>query len=309
VERSPPVLILVPSHVLELQLLKTISSLSSNITAIPLPPPPGVRSYTDYIRTVSSTLNNDSFPFIGVGTPKSLISWWKAGKKGVHGYNRMKEALNGARHVVLDEADSLLLNGGHKGKQEITEIVQAFREIGSQIIYVGATVRGSAVDSLLGRKTIILKGCVEGKPPRQISEEFINISSLDDSPSKLNDLIQGQISQGYFKILIFANSIMSALKISRILETSHIKDLNISLIHSEIDADHRVDIINKFGKGFKESETNQIHVLISTDIVARGVDFQNVDVVINAEFPQSHAQYLHRAGRTGRGGKPGKGIT
>lgn len=53
----------------------------------------------------------------------------------------------------------------------------------------------------------------------------------------------------------------------------------------------------------------KIWVLITTELMARGIDFKGVNVVINYDFPQSVASYIHRIGRCGRAGRKGEAIT
>ena len=53
----------------------------------------------------------------------------------------------------------------------------------------------------------------------------------------------------------------------------------------------------------------KIWILIATDLMARGIDFKGVNMVINYDFPQSIVSYIHRIGRTGRAGESGKAIT
>ena len=89
--------------------------------------------------------------------------------------------------------------------------------------------------------------------------------------------------------------------------------LNIDVLHSDRPVQQRELIINKF-------RLREIWVLICTDLVARGLDFKGVNLVINYDFPQvfmsslllidqSGISYIHRIGRTGRAGKEGHAIT
>ena len=79
-------------------------------------------------------------------------------------------------------------------------------------------------------------------------------------------------------------------------------NINVEVIHSERTQSQRDKIIECF-------RTGKIWVLIATDIMARGMDFYNVNLVINYDFPQSNASYIHRIGRTGRAGLKGTAIT
>lgn len=79
-------------------------------------------------------------------------------------------------------------------------------------------------------------------------------------------------------------------------------DLNIDFIHSERDQKERSSIVSKFREGL-------IWFLVCTDLMARGIDFKGVNVVINYDCPKKVVSYIHRIGRTGRAGRKGKAIT
>lgn len=78
--------------------------------------------------------------------------------------------------------------------------------------------------------------------------------------------------------------------------------LNVDVIHAERTAKQRDEVIRRFRKG-------DVWVLIATDVLARGVDFKGVNLVINYDVPQSAQAYVHRIGRTGRNGRGGKAVT
>lgn len=76
----------------------------------------------------------------------------------------------------------------------------------------------------------------------------------------------------------------------------------IEVLSSDKSKDERQKIITQFDQG-------KFWVLITTDIVARGIDFRNVNLVINYDFPNSMLTYIHRVGRTGRAERQGTAIT
>jgi len=78
--------------------------------------------------------------------------------------------------------------------------------------------------------------------------------------------------------------------------------LNVNVIHADKKKEERDEIIKQFRLG-------KIWVLVCTDLMARGIDFKNVNTVVNYDFPQSIVSYIHRIGRTGRAGKEGKAFT
>ena len=76
----------------------------------------------------------------------------------------------------------------------------------------------------------------------------------------------------------------------------------IEVLSSEKNKEERQKIINQFDNG-------KFWILITTDIVARGIDFKNVNLVINYDFPNSMLTYIHRVGRTARAERNGAALT
>lgn len=113
--------------------------------------------------------------------------------------------------------------------------------------------------------------------------------------------IRQMIQNGEFKppIIIFLQSITRAKALFH--ELLYDK-LNVDVIHAERTPKQREETIKRFKNG-------DIWVLITTDVIARGVDFKGVNLVINYDVPQTAQAYVHRIGRTGRGGKDGKAVT
>jgi translation initiation factor 4A len=75
----------------------------------------------------------------------------------------------------------------------------------------------------------------------------------------------------------------------------------ISFIHGEMDPEER-------SRRMKEFRAGQARIMISTDLLARGIDVQQVSVVINYELPTQQENYIHRIGRSGRFGRKGTAI-
>ena len=73
-------------------------------------------------------------------------------------------------------------------------------------------------------------------------------------------------------------------------------------INGKISQSNRIGALNKF----KSGERN---ILVATDVASRGLDIQNVDLIVNYDIPQQTKDYIHRVGRTARAGKSGKSIT
>lgn len=100
-------------------------------------------------------------------------------------------------------------------------------------------------------------------------------------------------------VLIFVQSIERAKELFHELVFDGI---NVEVIHSDRTKAQRDNIIDQFRVG-------KIWVLIATELMARGLDFKGVNLVINYDFPQTVASYIHRIGRTGRAGRQGEAVT
>lgn len=101
------------------------------------------------------------------------------------------------------------------------------------------------------------------------------------------------------RVIVFAGSKLKVREINRSLLHMHI---NCGEMHSDLDQSQRDDIMYKFKIG-------QIDVLVATDIVARGIDIDDIAIVINYDVPHDSEDYVHRIGRTARADKDGRAIT
>ncbi|KAK7245162.1 hypothetical protein RIF29_39997 [Crotalaria pallida] len=79
-------------------------------------------------------------------------------------------------------------------------------------------------------------------------------------------------------------------------------NIRVDVIHSDLSQEERENAVDNFRSG-------KTWVLIATDVVARGMDFKGVNCVINYDFPDSAAAYIHRIGRSGRAGRAGEAVT
>ena len=80
------------------------------------------------------------------------------------------------------------------------------------------------------------------------------------------------------------------------------KGYNAEAMHSDLLQEQRDDVMYRF-------KTGQIDILVATDIVARGIDIDDIQLVINYDVPHDEEDYVHRIGRTARAGKDGRAIT
>ncbi len=101
------------------------------------------------------------------------------------------------------------------------------------------------------------------------------------------------------RVIVFAGSKLKVKEINRSLRQMHI---NSGEMHSDLDQSQRDDMMYRFKSG-------QVDVLVATDIVARGIDIDDIATVVNYDVPHDSEDYVHRIGRTARAQRDGKAIT
>jgi ATP-dependent RNA helicase DDX52/ROK1 len=151
-------------------------------------------------------------------------------------------------------------------------------------------------DSFLQNPIRVLIGQENSGAP-SIHQRLIFAGREDGKIIALRNLIQeGKLTP---PALLFTQSIERSKELYRELAFDGI---NVEVMHSDRTASQREMIINRFRVG-------DIWILICTDLMARGIDFKAVKMIINYDLPQSAVSYIHRIGRTGRGGREGEAIT
>ena len=131
-----------------------------------------------------------------------------------------------------------------------------------------------------------------------IKQYYVQIKTFVQKKEVLIDLLkQCRIAQA----IIFANTINTARDIENLLNTQDIP-FSTAIFHGSLSASTRNSIFEDFKK-------NKIRILISTDVTARGIDVQGINLVINFDMPDDLQTYIHRVGRSGRYGRKGISIS
>ncbi|KAL9547578.1 hypothetical protein MBANPS3_006104 [Mucor bainieri] len=203
--------------------------------------------------------------------------------------------LTAVKHLVLDEADKLLDQGFLDQTDEIfaacssTTIQKSLfsATFSSHVEELASTVMKDPIRIVIGAKNAATE---------TIKQELLFTGTEAGKMIALRQLVQKGIKP---PVLIFVQSIERAKELFHELIFDGI---NVEVIHSDRTKAQRDNIIDQFRVG-------KIWVLIATELMARGLDFKGVNLVINYDFPQSVASYIHRIGRTGRAGRQGEAVT
>lgn len=195
--------------------------------------------------------------------------------------------------LVLDEADKMLNLGF---KEEMTQIIDRLPDRRQNLLF-SATLNSEldSIHHLMLNNPVIIK----------IESEQDNIDLIDQiayyvPEEKKGPLLRYIIKHNDLKqVLVFTSSVFKADSVVNKLCKNGI---NAEAIHSKKSQQARSEALIKFKAG-------NLRVLVSTDLLSRGIDIEFLPCVINYELPRSPKDFIHRIGRTGRAESPGQAIT
>jgi translation initiation factor 4A len=280
-EEYPQVLVLATTRELATQIHTVFTNISKYM---------GINIQLCIGGTRVKTNNNKSDPYrqirtahVLVGTPGRVFDYINA-----KAFDAKKLKL-----FVMDEADALL-------KEDFIEQIKSIitsLDANTQICVFSATYPREILDIasaiMTQPKEILLKR-------ENLSLDLIKQYRIDTSQEKfkfdtLVDLYKNLLIG---QCIIFVNSIGTADELTSKLEEN---GFSVNKIHGGMETAQRTEVLRDFRLGL-------IRVLITTDILSRGIDVEQIGIVINYDVPRDKAQYIHRIGRSGRFGKLGVAI-
>ncbi|HRO42964.1 MAG TPA: DEAD/DEAH box helicase [Flavipsychrobacter sp.] len=219
---------------------------------------------------------------IVVCTPGRLIAHLKMG------YLKF----DGLRYLVLDEADRMLDMGFYEDLMKIINVLPKKR----QNMFFSATMppqMRKLANTILVNPVAI--NIAISKPPEQIRQGAF----LVFEPQKQR-LVQHILKLEEFgSVVVFCSSKQSVKQLA-----GELRQLNFSAqqIHSDLQQQEREQVLLDF-------KNKKIKILIATDIISRGIDIEDIDLVINYDVPHDGEDYIHRIGRTARAASKGTAYT
>jgi len=194
---------------------------------------------------------------------------------------------------VLDEADEMLSRGFKDQIYDIFQLLPPKLQVGvfsatlpPEALEITRKFMNKPVRILVKRDELTLEG---------IKQFYVNVEKEDWKLDTLCDLYE---TLAITQSVIFANT---RRKVDWLTDKMRERDHTVSATHGDMDQNTRDVIMREFRSGSSR-------VLITTDLLARGIDVQQVSLVINYDLPTQPENYLHRIGRSGRFGRKGVAI-
>ena len=271
-------MVIVPTRELAIQIAESIEGLSyfTDVSSIAVYGGGDGNSFTAEKKALTSGVD------IVVCTPGRMIAHLNMG------YVKLK----GLKYLVLDEADRMLDMGF---SEDIAKIINYLPKERQNLLF-SATMPVKMRD--LAKK--ILQNPIEiniaiSKPPEQITQKAFVVYEAQKVPV-IKDMLR---SKKFNKVIVFCSKKQNVKVLTAELKRAK---LAAEEIHSDLDQKSR----EQYLQDFRNQKTT---ILVATDILSRGIDIDDIDLVINYDVPNDGEDYIHRIGRTARAATTGTAFT
>lgn len=277
-ERTPQLLIIVPTRELVIQVVEEVKKLTAYMTLEVAGVYGGVN-----IKPQKAQVENGVD--IVVATPGRLLDL------AYDGSLKMKTI----KKLVIDEVDEMLNLGFRTQLNKILDLLPPKR----QNLLFSATIT-EEVETLIGtyfNDPERIEAAPTGTPLENINQAGYKVPNFYTKVNLLKYLLDNNADMS--KVLVFVSAKKLADKLFEELQENYADVMGV--IHSNKEQNNRFNTVKQFHEG-------NFRFIIATDIVARGLDIAEVTHVINFDIPDVPENYIHRIGRTGRADKPGVAI-
>ncbi|MCI8811326.1 MAG: DEAD/DEAH box helicase [Oscillibacter sp.] len=222
-------------------------------------------------------------PQIVVATPGRLSDHMK----------RRTVRVDNAQTVVLDEADRMLDMGFIHDVTRLLDRMSKRRNLGLFSATISREVMDIAWVYQRDAAEVTVQEDAQNKPD-------IKQFRMDVAKGEKADAITKILEEtGFDRCMAFCNTKGSTERITKFLQ---MRGVDAECIHGDIPQKRREQVMDLFRRG-------KLRVFVSTDVAARGIDVDDVDIVFNCDVPDENQDYVHRIGRTGRAKRQGVAVT
>ena len=271
-------MIIVPTRELAVQIAQAMEGLSyfTDISSIAVYGGGDGTSFTTEKKALSSGVD------VVICTPGRMIAHLNMG------YVKMQAV----KYLILDEADRMLDMGFNDDIMKIISFLPKQR----QNLLFSATMPMKMRE--LARKILhhpLEINIAVSKPPEQIVQEAFVVYE----PQKIPLIKEILSSRDFQSVIVFCSKKMNVKQLSHELKRAR---FSIEEIHSDLEQDQREQVLLDF-------RNKKLKILVATDILSRGIDIEDIDLVINYDVPNDGEDYIHRIGRTARAASEGTAYT
>jgi superfamily II DNA/RNA helicase len=272
--RKPRALVLTPTRELALQVREVLAPLAAAVDR-------QVISVTGGGGMVEQVSGLKGGADAVIATPGRLIDL----------IDRKEVTLGDIELVVIDEADRMADMGF------LPQVEWVLRHVGRahQTLLFSATLDGG-IQSLVDRyqrDPVFHEVASEMVTVEAMTHRFLMVHEMDQAK------VAASIASHTSRAIVFVNTKRACDRVARAITDAGV---NAKAIHGDLRQEVRVKVLKQFTEG-------KLHVLVATDVAARGLDIDNVDVVIHYDPAPEHKTYIHRSGRTARAGATGLAVT
>lgn len=276
---EPQALVISPTRELAIQITGEFIKLGSRLDGVQVTPVYGGQPIQRQIKRLEGGAH------VVVGTPGRLIDHLK----------RKTLRLDGLKTIVLDEADEMLNMGF---RDDIEKILEFAPQSGDRQTVMFSATFSKSIRSVMKKwfnDPELIRADTEAETASNIEQYLLEVrdSVRTEAISRLLDI------NSYRLGLVFCNTRRNC---DSLQEEMRMRGYSSAVLHGGLTQPARDRVMSDFRKGRTE-------LLIATDVAARGLDVEDVDVVFNYDLPQDPEFYVHRIGRTGRAGRSGVAYT
>ena len=278
-DRSSKALVVAPTRELAVQIEEDAKSFSSSIEGYQIGCFYGGVGYTKQLEEVKEGIN------LAVGTPGRLLDFLKSGKIDFKSFDI----------VVLDEADRMFDMGFYPDIEKMFSRMRRREERQTMLFSATLSVKVRNLAWAFMNEPEEIEVRPEEITVKEITQELFHITKEEKFPLLLSILKKLNPQS----TIIFTNTKDAAVEVAMRLKINGYK---AAYLMGDMVQSKRLKTLDDFKNG-------KITILVATDVAARGLQIDDLELVVNYDIPEDYENYVHRIGRTARAGKSGKAVT